>query len=111
MRTIATIALVLWASLTLVQGALAPELEAQVTAAIENELRETGAPGGAVAIVQDGEVVYLKAFGRTSAEEDGVPVTPDTLFRLGSTTKMMTALVALDDAAAGRRVHAERRRR
>ncbi|HET9299724.1 MAG TPA: serine hydrolase domain-containing protein [Candidatus Polarisedimenticolaceae bacterium] len=102
MRTIATIALVLWASLTLVQGALAPELEAQVTAAIENELRETGAPGGAVAIVQDGEVVYLKAFGRTSAEEDGVPVTPDTLFRLGSTTKMMTALVALDDAAAGR---------
>lgn len=102
MRTFATLALVLWASLTLVQGALAPELEAEITAAIENELRETGAPGGAVAIVREGEVVYLRAFGRTSAEEDGVPVTPDTLFRLGSTTKMMTALVALDDAAGGR---------
>lgn len=101
MRTIATLALALWASLNLVQGALAPELEVEITAAIESELRETGAPGGAVAIVREGEVVYLRAFGRTSAEE-GIPVTPDTLFRLGSTTKMMTALVALDDAAAGR---------
>ena len=53
MRTIATLALALWASLTLVQGALAPELEAEITAAIESELREAGAPGGAVTIVRE----------------------------------------------------------
>ena len=45
--------------------------------------------------------MYLRAFGVRSLEEK-TPVTPDTLFRLGSTTKMMTALVALEDAAAGR---------
>jgi CubicO group peptidase (beta-lactamase class C family) len=102
MRTLAAVALALGSSSSAAQAALTPELHTEITAAVEEELGETAAPGGAVAIVQDGEVVYLKAFGRTSAEEDGVPVTPDTLFRLGSTTKMMTALVALDDGAAGR---------
>ena len=66
MRTLALAVLVLSASLSVVKGALAPELEAEITAAIESELRETGAPGGAVAIVREGEVVYLRAFGRTA---------------------------------------------
>ncbi|MCY1076128.1 serine hydrolase domain-containing protein [Archangium lansingense] len=65
---------------------LPQELEESVTRTIEEELRETRAPGAAVAIVRDGEVVYLRAFGVRSIEER-TPVTPDTLFRLGSTTK------------------------
>jgi CubicO group peptidase (beta-lactamase class C family) len=101
MRALAVTALILWVHLH-VHAGLSPGLEADITRAVEEELGEVGAPGAAVAILRDGELVYLKAFGRTSAEEDGNPVTPDTLFRLGSTTKMMTALVALDDAAAGR---------
>jgi len=79
-------------------AALSPEVDQGVTRAIEDEIREAKAPGAAVAVVKDGEVVYLKAFGVRSAEEP-TPVTEDTLFRLGSTTKMMTALVALRDAA------------
>jgi CubicO group peptidase (beta-lactamase class C family) len=82
-------------------AALAAELEARLTRAIEEELRETQAPGAAVAILRDGELVYLRAFGVRSIEEK-TPVTPDTLFRLGSTTKMLTALVTLDAAAQGR---------
>ncbi|HEX5043667.1 MAG TPA: serine hydrolase domain-containing protein [Candidatus Polarisedimenticolaceae bacterium] len=100
MRMLAVLALVLWFQQA--HAGLAPQVDAAITARVEEELRETGAPGAAVAILRDGEIVYLKGFGRTSVEEDGHPVTPDTLFRLGSTTKMMTALVALDDAAAGR---------
>src|SRR5688572_29649173 len=80
---------------------LPQELEESVTRLIEEELRETRAPGAAVAIVRDGEVVYLRSFGMRSIEER-TPVTPDTLFRLGSTTKMMTALALLDAAAKGR---------
>jgi CubicO group peptidase (beta-lactamase class C family) len=82
-------------------AALSKELEASITRAIEDELTETRAPGAAVAIVRDGAVVYLRAFGVRSIEER-TPVTPDTLFRLGSTTKMLTALAALDAAAKGR---------
>lgn len=83
------------------EPALPEELEASATRAIEDELRETRAPGAAVAIVRDGEPVYVRAFGVRSLEER-TPVTPDTLFRLGSTTKMLTALALLDAAAKGR---------
>ncbi len=79
---------------------LTPEQEAAITRAVEEELRESGAPGAAVAVVRGGETVYLKSFGVRSAEER-TPVTPDTLFRLGSTTKMLTALATLDAAAKG----------
>jgi CubicO group peptidase (beta-lactamase class C family) len=66
------------------EAALAKELEASITRAIEEELRETQAPGAAVAILREGRLVYLRAFGVRSREET-TPVTPDTLFRLGST--------------------------
>ena len=60
------------------------------------ELKETNTPGAAVAVINGGRVVFAKGFGVTSIEA-GTPITPDTLFRLGSTTKMFTgaALVAL----------------
>ncbi|HEV3471524.1 MAG TPA: serine hydrolase domain-containing protein [Pyrinomonadaceae bacterium] len=63
---------------------------------IEEELRETRTPGAAVAVISGGRVVFAKGFGVASVET-AAPVTPDTLFRLGSTTKMFTgaALVAL----------------
>ncbi|HEX8335995.1 MAG TPA: serine hydrolase domain-containing protein, partial [Pyrinomonadaceae bacterium] len=56
------------------------------------ELRETNTPGAAVAVVSGGRVVYAKGFGVASVET-GAPVTPDTLFRIGSVTKMLTAAV------------------
>jgi CubicO group peptidase (beta-lactamase class C family) len=60
------------------------------------ELKETKTPGAAVAVISGGRVVFAKGFGVASIETGG-PITPDTLFRLGSTTKMFTgaAVVAL----------------
>jgi CubicO group peptidase (beta-lactamase class C family) len=101
-RTVLFAVLAVWSSLSPARGGLVPELEAEVTRAVEEELREDGIPGGAVAIVQDDEVVYLRGFGNEQRGGRWRRGHPDTLFRLGSTTKMMTALVALDDAAAGR---------
>jgi CubicO group peptidase (beta-lactamase class C family) len=88
-------------SLPVPASTLPPEVEGSITAAVQEELRETGAPGAAVAVIREGALVYQHVFGVRSID-DPVPVTPDTLFRLGSTTKMMTALVALDAAARGR---------
>lgn len=63
---------------------------------INEELKSTNTPGAAVAIVSADRVVFAKGFGIANIET-GAPVTPDMLFRLGSTTKMFTgaALVAL----------------
>jgi CubicO group peptidase (beta-lactamase class C family) len=60
------------------------------------ELRNTGTPGGAIAVVLGDRVIYTQAFGIASVETKE-PVRPEMLFRLGSTTKMFTAtaLVAL----------------
>src|SRR5688500_9668166 len=49
-----------------------------------------GQPGGAVLVVKDGKVLYRKAIGMASMEL-GVPLQPDTIFRLGSITKQFTA--------------------
>jgi CubicO group peptidase (beta-lactamase class C family) len=49
-------------------------------------------PGLAVAIVKDGEVIYEKGFGFRDREKK-LPVTPDTLFAIGSSTKAFTTFV------------------
>ena len=61
---------------------------------IERLMQANGVPGAAIVVVKDGNVVHSKTFGVTSVETQ-VPVTPKTLFRLGSTAKMFTALAAL----------------
>ncbi len=54
------------------------------------ELKERGTPGAAMAVIKDGQMIYAKGYGVASIET-GDPVTPEMLFRLGSTTKMLTA--------------------
>ncbi len=56
-------------------------------------------PGLSLAVVSREEVPYAKGFGVTSVEAGGSPVTPDTLFRLASVTKVLTgtALMRLVD--------------
>ncbi|HYP25606.1 MAG TPA: serine hydrolase [Blastocatellia bacterium] len=63
------------------------------------ELKATRTPGGAIAIVIGDRVVYAKGYGVANVET-GAPVTPEMLFRMGSTTKMFTAaaLATLGDS-------------
>lgn len=68
---------------------------------IAEELAQSGTPGAAVVVVKDGAVVYARGFGRASTE-DSAPVTTATLFRLGSTTKMLTATAVLGLVADGK---------
>jgi CubicO group peptidase (beta-lactamase class C family) len=52
-------------------------------------------PGLALAVVHHGEVVYANGFGMTSVEDSGIPVTPRTLFQIGSTTKPLTGTMVM----------------
>src|SRR5438445_7626629 len=65
-------------------------LSSELQQVILEEMKAEGIPGAAIGIVRDGKVLFSKGFGVASVET-GVPVTADTLFRLGSTTKMFTA--------------------
>lgn len=51
-------------------------------------------PGAAVIVTVDGKPAYVAARGIANVESDR-PITPDTVFRLGSITKQFTAAVIL----------------
>jgi CubicO group peptidase (beta-lactamase class C family) len=51
-------------------------------------------PGLALAVVRDGKVATIRTYGKASLELDA-PVTPDTVFELGSVTKQFTAVAVM----------------
>ncbi|HSR67326.1 MAG TPA: serine hydrolase [Acidobacteriota bacterium] len=57
---------------------------------IEKGLEDWQAVGLAMGVVADDRVVYAKGFGKRNRQED-LPVTPDTLFAIGSSSKAFTA--------------------
>ena len=73
------------------------ELEKVVLA----ELKERNAPGAAVAVVRDNKIIFAKGFGLANVETNA-PVTPDTLFQIGSITKTFTAAALLTLSEKGK---------
>jgi CubicO group peptidase (beta-lactamase class C family) len=74
-------------------------LFAAVDRAAARDMQTLGIPGIAVAFVDSGRIVYAKGYG-TSNVETGAPVTPDMLFRVGSITKLVTAITVVAEAKA-----------
>src|SRR5262245_46840330 len=51
-------------------------------------------PGCAVLVARDGEALYRRGHGMASLEH-GVPITPSTVFNVGSVSKQFTAMAIL----------------
>jgi CubicO group peptidase (beta-lactamase class C family) len=71
----------------------APTLEARLerlAAELERNRIDQHAPGAAVAVVRGGELIFARGFGLANVAEK-TPVTPETRFFIGSTTKAFTA--------------------
>lgn len=73
----------------------------QLEETIKAELKRTNIPGAVMGIVKGDQLIYAKGFGLSDVET-GAPVTPEMLFRLGSTTKMFTAAALLSLADQGK---------
>jgi CubicO group peptidase (beta-lactamase class C family) len=58
-------------------------------------------PGGALAIGREGEVVFARGYGYADREQ-GLPVHPDSLFRIASVSKPFTAVAILQLVEQGR---------
>lgn len=58
-----------------------------------NAMRETQAIGAAVAIVKDSQIVWLQGYGFRNASTK-TPVTPHTVFRIGSLSKGFTGVLS-----------------
>jgi len=65
------------------------------------EMKQHHVPGLAIAVIRGESVIFAKGLGVASVET-GAPVTPDMLFRLGSTTKMFTCAAAISLVEEGK---------
>ena len=54
------------------------------------EWDSTLSPGVAMAIIHNGEIIYERGYGMANLEHN-VPIAPETVFRIGSTSKQFTA--------------------
>ncbi|MBP2365988.1 serine hydrolase domain-containing protein [Pseudonocardia parietis] len=85
-------------------AATAPLTPADVTAWLDGlvpaALERTAIPGAAVSVVRDGEVIAARGYG-TAGEADPVKA-DDTLFRVGSVSKVATAVAVLQQVERGR---------
>lgn len=70
----------------------------QALAAIEKTVndkrQELGIPGLSLVIVKDDRIIYMKGLGAKDFERK-IPVTPDTLFAIGSASKAFTSMAAM----------------
>ena len=57
---------------------------------VRDLMRKYAIPGGAVALVRDGKLIYARGFGYADVENK-TPVQPDALFRIASMSKPITS--------------------
>jgi serine beta-lactamase-like protein LACTB len=75
-------------------GKLSAEKQAKIESTISSFMAASKAPGISADVVQDGEFVWSAGFGMADLE-NSVPATLQTLYRLGSISKSITATAAM----------------
>lgn len=89
------LALTLLSSACMSAHAAAPAAPPATLAELDQRLAESfaerGIPGAALALIEDGKVVYLKGYG-VADKSKGAAVTPDTVFRAASISKSFTGI-------------------
>ena len=73
---------------------LPSELRQKIDKLAEDALSKTGVPSASVAVVKDGQIAYLKAYGDTRIEPRN-PATPEMRYSIGSISKQFTAAAIL----------------
>jgi D-alanyl-D-alanine carboxypeptidase len=76
------------------QNVISPELRAKIDKIATDALTQSGVPGASIAIVRDGKVVYLNAYGDARIEPK-VAAKPEMRYSIGSISKQFTAAAIL----------------
>src|SRR5437868_9147166 len=76
------------------QTQLAPELRAKIDQLAADVLTKSGVPSASVAVVKDGRIAYVKAYGAARLEPR-TPAAPEMRYSIGSISKQFTATAML----------------
>ncbi|HVO61512.1 MAG TPA: serine hydrolase domain-containing protein [Terriglobales bacterium] len=77
-----------------VDAPLSTDLQNKIDAAANDVLHDTGVPSASVAIVKNGKIAFLQAYGKARLEPP-VPAKPDMRYAIGSISKQFTASAIL----------------
>ena len=80
---------------------LPPEATAKIDAAAEKALADTGAPSVSVAVVKDGRIAYVNAYGKARLDP-ATPARPEMRYSIGSVSKQFMAAAILMLAEEGK---------
>jgi D-alanyl-D-alanine carboxypeptidase len=92
-----TILIAIFASAVLpvqAQSTLSPELRQKIDQAANDVLTRAGVPSASIAIVKDGQIAYLQAYGDARLEPR-TPARPEMQYSIGSISKQFTATAIL----------------
>lgn len=87
--------LCLWA------GLLPLRADDAIDAFMRQQMDRAHIPGAAVAVIRNGRIEKLAAYG-TASLETGAPVTPDTPFQIASATKLFTGVLLMQLVEEGK---------
>ncbi len=88
------VAILFLPSIAQVQSTLSPELRQKIDHASTDVLTVTGVPSASVAIVKDGQICYLHAYGNGRLDP-AIPARPEMRYSVGSISKQFTATAIL----------------
>jgi CubicO group peptidase (beta-lactamase class C family) len=94
------LSLFMWRCATSPKPALDSATVAEIQRIVDEQMRSQHIPGAVLAIVRDDRVIYMQAVGIRDIEHN-LPVTPDTLFPVGSCTKAFTSMEIARSADRG----------
>ena len=74
-------------------------LDERLTAYIEHQLADKDLPAFSIVLVDDQEIVYSRGFG---LEREGIPASPESVYRVGSISKLYTDIALMQLVEQGR---------
>ena len=81
-------------SVAQVEAPLSSDLQQKIDAAANEVLQQTGVPSASVAVVKDGKISFLQAYGKAKLEPPA-PAKPAMRYAIGSISKQFTASAIL----------------
>ena len=88
------LAVLLLTCLPAVAQTLSPELRQKIDSIANESLAKTGVPSASIAIVKDGQIAYLQAYGDARLDPK-TPAKPEMRYSVGSISKQFTAAALL----------------
>jgi D-alanyl-D-alanine carboxypeptidase len=76
------------------QAQLPADMQQKIDKVATDALAKTGVPSASVALVKNGQIVYLHAYGNARLDP-AVPATPEMRYSIGSNSKQFTATAIL----------------